>query len=31
MTTDVDAAKQEINALVGEIEKILTGGTLLEV
>jgi len=31
VTTEVNAAKKEINAVVGEIEKILAGGTLLEV
>jgi chromosome segregation ATPase len=30
VTTEPDAAKREINALVGEIEKILAGETLLE-
>jgi hypothetical protein len=31
VTTELDAAKLEINAVVGEIENILAGGTLLEV
>lgn len=31
VTTELDAAKHAINAVVGQIEKILAGGTLLEV